>query len=357
MTNIQDNDDKIMKLCNNFSDYVKDLLNFIHSEEEYPIEENKVENKPKALVGLDLAIYNVLRDYYSIEKKEKCENNKNEQESEKFEYDYKIDENGKRCTKEVFFYKSLNKAIEKNPNFVSEYPELSILYSKDGKVKSFEEIISKDSIIKEASKYKIPEYFCKYYISNGKLDGLELSGFSEKVQANIVSGLISILKDESIQIGIMDNEVKKHKQENEEINDKIGDQSFHLKNTKYIMNFINTNYQNFRNLQEKNAFSYTMNMDYYDEVIEGFKNDSTYNNLAVYNPESIGEIKQLASEAEENKNIYFNNEKIKTVFNPNEIEASFEALLLDTRQEEFENAMQTVRYLPHEAVLRNDKKA
>ena len=172
MTNVQNYDDTLMELCNSFAKYVQDFINMIHSEDEYPIEENKIENKPQSIFGLDLAIYNVLRDYYSIEKKEEelCETNEEEQESKRLEYNYRTDENGKKCTKEVFFYNSLNKAIENNPNFVSEYPELSILYSQDGKVKSFEEIISNDFIIKENSKYKMPEIFCQYYISNGKLD-------------------------------------------------------------------------------------------------------------------------------------------------------------------------------------------
>ena len=373
---------------------IPSLIQVVCHETEHSIQELEAEKNPKSKIGLDLAISNALRNYYSSEKNYDVYHNNYrfeqiEQDSEnighnyartyldvlgfkdeakkiseiktkkadarRFEYDYRIDENGKKCTREEFFYNSLNSAVARKPDLVKKYPALSILYSQDGKVKSFEELISGDFILNDDSKSKIPEDFCKYYISKGGLDTLDISKFPESVQANIASRLITILKGENIQIGTMGREQQQYYQRDVSENDKIGVERFHLKNARNIMRFMNKNYQYFRELQDRGAFTSIMNMDSYDDAIGIFKNDSTYEKLAFNKPENIETVKQLALEAVENKNIYRENKKRQTTFNPNALESSFTTLVSESRLSGFQQATQTVKFLPRDTVLQNEQ--
>lgn len=373
---------------------IPSLIQVICHETEHSIQELEAEKNPKSKIGLDLAISNVLRNYYFSEKGYDVYHNNYrfeqiEQDAEnfghnyartyldvlgfkdeahkisqtktqktdarRFEYDYRTDENGKKCTREEFFYKNLNSAIAQKPSLVSKYPALSILYSKDGKVKSFEELISGDFLLNDDSKSKIPEDFCKYYISKGGLDNLDLSKFPENVQANIASRLITILKGENIQIGMMGRDGKQYYQRPVAENDKIGVESFHLKNSRNIMQFMNKNYQYFRELQDKGAFSSIMDMDSYDDAVGIFKNDNTYENLAYNKSENIETVKRLALQAVESKNSYRDSKKQKAKFTSNALESSFDTLVSGSRLSGFQQTTQLIKSLPRETVLQNEQ--
>ena len=372
---------------------IPSLIQVVCHETEHSIQELESKKNPKSKIGLDLAICNALRNYYSSEKGYDVYHNNYrfeqiEQDAEnighnyartyldvlgfkdearkiseiktkkadarRFEYDYRTDENGKKCTREEFFYNSLNSAVSRKPDLVKKYPALSILYSQDGKVKSFDELISGEFKLNEDDKSQIPEDFCKYYISKGMLDNFELSKFPKNVQANIASRLITILKGENIQIGTMGREQQYYQRDVAE-KDKIGVESFHLKNARNIMRFMNKNYQYFRELQDKGIFSSIIDMDSYDDAIGIFKNDSTYENLAFNKPENIETVKQLALDAVENKNVYRANKKGQTTFNPNALETSFNTLVSESRLSGFQQATQTIKTLPRDAVLQNEQ--
>lgn len=373
---------------------ISSLIQVVCHETEHSIQELEAEKNPKSKIGLDWAIRNVLSNYYFSEKgydvyhnnyrfeqiEQDAENFghnyartyldvlgfKNEAQkisqtktqktdARRFEYDYRTDENGKKCTREEFFYKSLNSAIAQKPSLVSKYPELSILYSKDGKVKSFEELISGDFLLNDDSKSKIPEDFCKYYISKGGLDNLDLSKFPENVQANIASRLITILKGENIQIEMMGRDGKQYYQRPVAENDKIGVESFHLKNSSNIMQFMNKNYQYFRELQDKGTFSSIMDMDSYDDAIRIFKNDTTYKNLAYNKPENIETVKRLALQAVKSKNAYRDSKKQKAKFPSKALESSLYKLVFKSRISRFRQAIQFIKSLLREAVLQKEK--
>lgn len=377
-----------------FTTDIPSLIQVVCHETEHSIQEIEAEKNPKSKIGLDLAISNALRNYYFSEKgydvyhnnyrfeqieqdaenfghnyartyldvlgfkdeAQKISQTKTQKtDARRFEYDYRTDENGKKCTREEFFYKNLNSAIAQKPSLVSKYPALSILYSKDGKVKSFEELISGDFLLNDDSKSKIPEDFCKYYISKGGLDNLDLSKFPENVQANIASRLITILKGENIQIGMMGRDGKQYYQRPVAENDKIGVESFHLKNSRNIMQFMNKNYQYFRELQDKGAFSSIMDMDSYDDAVGIFKNDNTYENLAYNKSENIETVKRLALQAVESKNSYRDSKKQKAKFTSNALESSFDTLVSGSRLSGFQQTTQLIKSLPRETVLQNEQ--
>lgn len=372
---------------------IPSLIQVVCHETEHSIQEFEATRNPKSKIGLDLAISNVLRNYYFSEKRYDVYHNNyrfeqieqdaeyigytqaiiyldmlgfkdeakklsdvktKKSDSRRFEYDYRTDENGKKCTREEFFFNSLNNAIAKRPNMVSQYPALSLLYTQDGKVKSFEDIITSDFKVNDQSKSDILEDFCKYYISKGALDNLDLSKFSEEIQANVASRLITILGKENLQIGIMGQEKQQYYYKDVDENDKKGVEIFHLKNSRNIMRFMNKNYQHFMELQDKGKFSSIINMDYYDSNARSFKYDSKYENLAYNNKNHIEEIKQLAIEAEEQKNIYRSNKKQK--FTPNALETSFDILVGSAKLSEFQQATQGIKTLSNETILQNVQK-
>ena len=166
---------------------------------------------------------------------------------------------------------------------------------------------------------------------------------------------ITILKGENIQIGMMGRDGKQYYQRPVAENDKIGVESFHLKNSRNIMQFMNKNYQYFRELQDKGAFSSIMDMDSYDDAVGIFKNDSTYENLAYNKPENIETVKKIALQAVESKNAYRDSKKQKAKYTPNALESSFDALVSDSRLSGFQQATQLVKSLPREAVLQNEQ--
>lgn len=373
---------------------IPSLIQVVCHETEHSIQELEASKNPKSKIGLDLAISNVLRNYYFSEKgydvyhsnyrfeqieqdaehighnqaivyldvlgfkdeaKKLRDIKTKKTDSRRFEYDYRIDENGKKCTREEFFFNSLNNAIAKRPDMVKKYSALSLLYEQDGKVKSFEDMITGDFKLNDESKCDILEDFCKYYISKGGLDTLDLSEFSEEVQANIASRLITILGKENLQIGMMGQEKQQYYHKDVDNIDKRGVESFHLRTSRNIMRFMNKNYKHFMRLQDNGKFSSIINMDYYDSNAMSFKYDNKYEHLAYNNPNHIEEIKQLAIEAEENKNQYRANKEQQSTFNPNTLEASFDTLVANARISGFQQATQVIKTLPHENTLQTQQ--
>lgn len=371
---------------------IPSLIQVVCHETEHSIQELEATRNPKSKIGLDLAISNVLRKYYFSEKRYDVYNNNYRFEqiekdaeyightqaiiyldmfgfrdeakklsdvktkkfdSRRFEYDYRTDENGKKCTREEFLFNGLNNAIAKRPNTVNKYPALSLLYTQNGKVKSFEDIITGDFKVNDQSKSDILEDFCKYYISKRALDNLDLSKYPEEIQANIASRLITILGEEDLQIGRMGQEKQQYDYKDINKNDKKGVEIFHLKNSRNIMRFMNKNYQHFMELQDKGKFSSIINMDYYDSNVRSFKYDSKYEKLAYNNQNHIEEIKQLAIEAEEQKNIYRGNKKQK--FTPSALETSFDTLVDSAKLSEFKQVTEEIKTLSNETILQNEQ--
>ena len=106
-------------------------------------------------------------------------------------------------------------------------------------------------------------------------------------------------------------------------------------------------------LQDKGKFSSIINMDYYDSNARSFKYDSKYENLAYNNQNHIEEIKQLAIEAEEQKNIYRGNKKQK--FTPSALETSFDTLVDSAKLSGFQQATQGIKTLSNETILQNEQ--
>lgn len=363
------------------------LMQVVCHETEHSIQELQAQKNPQSKIGLDCAISNILRNYYSsirnydvyhenynfeqIEQdsenigysyainyldtlgfKDKATKLKTEKEkrfnNRQFEYDFRKDENQKKSTREVFFFESLNSAISRFPGYLQQYPVLLNLYNQDGHVKSFEDLITSNFKLDDQSKCDILEDFCKYYISQGKLDDLDLNNFPAEIQANIASRLIDLLAREKSQIESMGNEKGKSSSQSISQEDKTHVEIFHLKNSKNIMQFINKNYQHFMELQDKGAFSSIIDMSYYDTYTRAFKQDNLYENLAYKNPQNITKLKQLAIEAEKNRNAYRNRKKI---FSPNTLEDSFNELLSDSKLNEFQDATHFLSTLSHENTL------
>ena len=299
---------------------IPSLIQVVCHETEHSIQELEASKNLKSKIGLDLAISNVLRNYYFSEKgydvyhsnyrfeqieqdaeyighnqaivylyvlgfkdeAKKLRDIKTKRiDSRRFEYDYRTDENGKKYTREEFFFNSLNNAMAKRPDMVKKYPALLLLYAQDGKVKSFEDIITGDFKLNDESKCDIPEDFCKYYISKGALDTFDLSKFPEEVQANIASRLIAILGRENLQIGMMGREKQQYYHKDVADVDKRGVESFHLRISRNIMRFMNKNYQHFMRLQDNGKFSSIINMDYYDSNARSFKYDNKYEHITI----------------------------------------------------------------------------
>lgn len=367
---------------------IPSLIHVVCHETEHSIQGLEATNNSKSKIGLDSAISTVLRNYYSSQKGYDVYHNnyrfeqieedsehigfhqaiiildtlgfkdeanklkaikKQESDTRRFEYDYRIDENGKKCTRETFFFNSLNTAIANQPELVSQYPALSLLYTQDGKVKPFEDIITGDFKLNDNAKNDNIADFCKYYISQGALDKLDLHKFPDDVQARIASRLISILGNEKLQIADMNKNQAFSRDVAED--DKRRVEGFHLKNCRNIMRFMNRNYQLFMELQDNGSFSSIINMDYYNSHVKTFSYTSSYENLAYNNQSNIEALQQLALEAEENKNIYRANKKQSQTFSPNTLDASFDSLVANTNISGFQNATQTIKTLTSEYTL------
>lgn len=371
------------------------LIQVVCHETEHSIQELEASRNPDSKIGLDLAISTVLRNYFFLEKgydvygknyrfeqieqdaeyighsqaaryldvlgfKDESKNLREikhkKADSRQFEYDFRIDENGNKCTREEFFYTSLSNAISKQPYILNKYPSLLTLYTPDGKPKSFEELISGDFLVNDDGKCTIPEDFCKYYISKGALSTLDLSKFPEETQANIASRLITLLGTESNQIEKMGKQKQQYYYRDIDEVDKITVENFHLKNSRNIMAFINKNYQHFMDLQDKGKFSSIINMEYYDDNAKSFKFDRKYEGLAYNNPNNLETLKQLSIEAEENKNEYRANKKQKSTFTPTDLESSFNTLIEETRLGKVQQAKQIIiKTLPHENTLQTQQ--
>ena len=365
------------------TDTIPSLMQVVCHETEHSIQRLEAEKNPKSKAGLDLAISNVLRDYFSSTYNYKVYNNnyrfepierdaentgyrqaitflntfgfqneaqklydkqRKKLDSRRFEYDYRIDENGKKSVRERFLFNNLNKVIAKNPDIINKYPSLSSLYTQDGKVKSFEDIITNDYITNDNSKSTNLEDFCKYYISRGALNNLDLSKFPEKVQANIASRLISILGEEGSQISMMgENNLKHQNRDGIDKNSKKYIEKFHLKNSKNIMKFMNKNYQHLMNLQDKGLFSSMMDMSYYDSNTKCFRTNDIFENLVYDIQDHKDDLIQLGLEAMNQKEVYRNNKKQK--FNSNTLETSFDSLINDSKLSDFQNATRGIKEL------------
>lgn len=320
---------------------IADLIQTICHETEHSIQRLESKEKRKTKIGLEYAIYNILREKYgkSVYKKnyrfEEIERDAEEQgerkayeilsslgftkeakeiytlqktsnDNRRFEYDFRIDESGKKSCRENFMFKKVSGIIKENPDLVKKYPSLGILYRNDGKPKSFREIIVDEFLINEVDKSEIYEDFLKHYISQGALDDIKLDEFPEEIQARIASRLIGLLGTENNQITEMGKAFIKYSYGYDDLTDKDKShiEEFHLTNSKKIMEFINRNYQYLHKLQDKGKFTSIIDMSYYDSYSSSFKYDNMYSELAVGNSEKTEQIKQIAIEAEKQKKMY-----------------------------------------------------
>lgn len=356
------------------------LMQVICHETEHSIQELEARKSNKSKKGLDLAINHILRNYYSenhgydyyhtnyrvdpIERdsekigfwytriflnsigfsdisKKVWVAEASKEKKRQYEYDYRTDENGKKSTREVFLFNKLSTIISQNKNLIGEYPSLDILFEKTtGQPKFFEKLITGDFKFNDEDKNDIVEDFCKYYISNGELDKIDIKIFPEEVQTNIASRLISILGSEGSLLSGMGNEEPKNTWEQISENDKRHIEIFHLKNARNIMNFMNQNYQYFMKLQDDRKFSSIINMDSYNSHIRMFKNNALYDNLKYNNKNNIDEIKQLALDAEEQKIIYRKNKK---KFDGDKLEMSLKGFVSSTKMTDFNNSNRDIR--------------
>lgn len=356
------------------------LMQVICHETEHSIQEFEARKSQKSKRGLDLAINHILRNYYSknhgydyyhtnyrvdpIERdsektgfwytkvflnsigfsdisKKVMIAEKSKEKKRQYEYDYRIDENGKKSTREFFLFDKLSSIISQNKNLISEYPSLDILFEKTtGQPKSFEKLITGDFKFNDEGKNDIVEDFCKYYISKGELDKMDIKKFPIEVQTNIASRLISILGSEGSLLSRMGNEEPKNTWEQISENDKRHIEIFHLKNARNIMNFMNQNYQYFMKLQDNGMFTSLINMDSYNSHIRMFKYKTLYENLIYDNENNISKIQQLALDAEEQKTIYRKNKK---KFDGDKLEASLKGFVARTKITDFNNSNRDIR--------------
>lgn len=356
------------------------LMQVICHETEHSIQELEARQSQKSKKGLDLAINHILRNYYSqkdgydyydtnyrvdqIERdsekmgfwytrnflrsigfSDMAKNIRGVEQSKEakrqYEYDYRIDENGKKSTREVFLFNKLTPIISQNKNLINEYPTLGILFEKStGKPKSFETLITGDFKFNDEDKNDIVEDFCKYYISKGGLDKIDFKKFPEEVQANIASRLVSILLSEGDLLNKMGKEEPKNTWEKISENDKKHIEKFHLINVRNIMQFMNEHYQHFMRLQDENKFSSIINMENYNSIIIRFKYDNIYKNLKYDNQEHLDEVKQLAFDAEEQKHIYRENRK---KFDGDKLEASLNSLANSAKMSDFTKSSGAIR--------------
>ena len=359
---------------------IPDLIQTVCHETEHSIQELEARKNPKSKVGLDLAISNILRNYFSSEKgydvyhnnyrfeeiekdaekfgddtaivfldqlgfkelaDDLSEKKNTKQNTRQFEYDFRTNEDGKKSVREKFIFENLNKAISKNPKLLSEYPGLENLYNKDGKVKNFKQLLMQEFKLNEAGKSAVFEDFCKLYISQGELENLNLSEFPEEMQTNIASRLISILASEKIQLSQMDSTresaVKSRLPITKE--DQKHVEGFHLGNSKKIMDFINQNYQQLMRLQKDGKFSSVIDMDTYNSNVKAFANLDFYQNFAFDDKYKIADIMKVANEAIEQKQISRNSSK----FTPSNLESSFQSLIDDTKLSDFQQTTQNTR--------------
>ena len=374
---------------------IPDLIHTVCHETEHTIQELEASKNPKSKIGLDMAIMATLRNYFTSEKnynvydknyrfeqvekdaenigynyasnyldmfgfkneaKQIREIKKEKMDSRQFEYDYRIDENKNKFTREEFIFKNLNNAMAKSPDIINEYPVLSNLYTKEGKVKSFEDIITGDFKINEDEKSGVLEDFCKYYIYKGALNSLDLSKFPEDIQANIASRVIYLFREETDLIWKMNSEEnKKNYYKDINKNYKKNVEYFHLKNAKNIMTFMNKNYQHLMKLQDNGKFSSIIDMSYYEGDSKCFNDDRLYEKLEFDDLQKIEDLKQLSVESEENHKIYRINKKRQATFNSNILENSFDAMIADSKLSEFKQATQTIKTLHNENELQTEQ--
>lgn len=334
---------------------VVDLIHVTCHETEHSIQDLESKKNKDSKIGLDNAIDKILRinlkkpgyDIYEknyrfneIEKdaekygyymaelflrtngfnglayKLKKEGNEREYKRQ-YEYDYRVDENKVKYTKEIFIIRKLSGIMQSRPDFLRDFPVLSQLYiadEKTGKVeaKTLEELLIQEFRVNETGKSEVYEDFCKAYIYKGDLEKFDLSKFPEEMQVNIASRLISILATEREQIGRMN-----YSNPNERIFEgedgvtsevRIKVEEFHLENSKRIMEFINKNYQQLMKLQKEGKFSSVIDMDNYNTQLLSFSNTKIYEGLGSgkQSPESknfklIQEVQLTANKGIEEK--------------------------------------------------------
>lgn len=348
------------------------LMQVVCHETEHSIQELEARNNQKSKAGLDLAINHILRNHYSgkngydyydtnyrvdpIERdsertgfrytrvflntlgfKDISQNVRGAGESKErkrqYEYDYRIDENGMKSTREVFLFNKLSSIISQNKSLISEYPSLSILFEKStGKPNSFETIITGDFKANEQDKNDIVEDFCRYYIAKGELDKIDLDKIPEEMQTNIASRLASILGSEAHLLIKMGKEEPDKTWEKISENDKKHIEMFHLKSVKNIMKFMNEHYQHFMRLQDEGKFSSIFDMNTYNSNTTAFKYDNIYSNLTYDNQDHLDEIKQLALDSEKQKLEY---RATKKRFDSDKLSSSLNNLANTTKMSDF----------------------
>lgn len=379
------------------STFIPELVKTICHETEHTIQNLESKKNPKSKIGLDEAINSVLRVHYVLGKgfdnyQENYRVEEIEKDAEKMgnyyskilmnklgmkqsleclrdseklfkilkqeAYEYKKDETGKVYTREEFLFYSLGEALKEDTELImNTYPPLALICTEDGKLRSFKDIISREFKVNEPDKSIALEDLCKYYISIGELSNLDLTLFPEEIQANIASRLISVLSSENTQITqmnkqnealsvIFEKEEKEAKEDDKmlldtEVQNKVYVEKFHLRISKYIMNFMNKNYQHLMNLQNKGKFSSIIDMSYYDYNASVFGKDGRYKNLICNNLEELETLTQASIEAKKQKDIY--DKKNIEKFEQSDIEHSFEEFTQETRLSDFTKATKSIK--------------
>ena len=284
------------------TDVIRDYYRKHHSEfdvynENYRFEE--IEEDAER-VGSERAEY-YLRDLGFEDKAQSVRStHKNKTKARRFEYNVRRDENGNLMSRETFVFKVLDKAIKSNPDYVSEFKSLSILYELTGKLKSFDELVSGDFKINQEETRGVFEDYCKEFINQGELDNLDLSKFSEKEQCTIASRLISLLGFEEYQLSKMDKkEDAIHFHNALGKNERVAVEEFHLNVSKKIMDFMNNNYKHFSKLNDEGKFSSIIDMGYYDTYTARLRNDALYDKLEMGESELVKSVKESAIVAKE----------------------------------------------------------
>ena len=357
---------------------IPELIHTVCHETQHSIQELESKKNANSKTGLDLSVSHVLRAYYAdengydvysnnyrfeeIEKdaenmgyecartfldvrgfhemakgldKQKKINNQMRQ----FEYDYRIDENGKKTTRERFLYNSLNRAIQKDPRWLNEYPALKKLYHKTGEAKTFEEILMEDFKLNNGS--EIFEDFCKIYIVDGALEDLDLEKFSEEMQGNIASRLINILINEKFQLSDMDKDREKALQMRMPLTPKDQEnvEKFHLKISRNIMKFVNQNYAQLKKLQDNKKFSSIVDMQMYHSHVKAFQNRDFYKNLQTDEETIIQELMELSKP----QGIYQAGNSSGQTFEAEMLENSFSKLVDGTKKSEFDKSTHDIK--------------
>lgn len=334
----------LVNKMSNLNDSLELLMQVICHESEHAVQEYLAEKNPHSKRGMDYAKSHIFRSHFrsdgfnvydqnyrfdEIERDAQeqgfrvaeivlstlgyndkadmlLEGKKEDAYLRKYEYDYRTDDKGVKRTREDFMYIYMSEAIEKNPDYIKEYPCMEYLFESDGQRRSFEEIVTRPYRVNDESQSSIYEDFLKAMIKRGDLDNLDLSKYPEEVQANIASRLIGLLSTEINTISKMKGEdAISYRYQSPLKRADIGNiEDFHLRITEQVMNFMNSNYEHFKDIQDAGKFSSIINMEYYDSYAKQLSNGNFYKNLLSSKKENVANVIATAETAVRTRNLH-----------------------------------------------------